>query len=151
MFGFSFCLYSLSCCRFLFRLILNRKLFGNFEFSLHLYRNVLFFLLFVPLLFLLFWIIYRKLKQKRKSRFLGCFCPKTSLFVANKTLIFSVLYLYRANHTPTPPFLALAEWVSSLPKIFYFFIFYFFVKYSDFSNSAFLPNFEHFPKHHIYF
>nr|DAW39408.1 MAG TPA: hypothetical protein [Bacteriophage sp.] len=29
-------------------------------------------------------------------------------------------------------------------EIFYFFIFYFFVKYFDFSNSAFLPNFEHF-------
>nr|DAP03023.1 MAG TPA: hypothetical protein [Caudoviricetes sp.] len=29
--------------------------------------------------------------------------------------------------------------------------FYFFVKYSDFSNSAFLPNFEHFPEYYIYF
>lgn len=131
-------------------IMVNRKLFGKFGFSAPLQKRSI-FLLFVPLLFLLFWIIYRKLKQKRKSRFLGCFCPKTSVFVANNVLIFSVLYLYRANHTPTPPFLALAGWVSSLPKIFHFFIFYFFVKYSDFSNSAFPPNFEHFPKHHIYF
>nr|DAV94181.1 MAG TPA: hypothetical protein [Caudoviricetes sp.] len=36
-------------------------------------------------------------------------------------------------------------------EIFYFFIFYFFVKYSNFLNSAFLPNFEHFPEYHIYF
>lgn len=151
MFGFSLCLYSLSCCRFLFRLILNRKLFWEFRvFSAPLRKRSI-FLLFASLLFLLFWINYRKRKQKRKSRILVCFCPKTSVFDANNILIFSVLYLYRANHTPTPPFLALAEWVSSLPKIFYFFIFYFFVKYSDFSNSAFLPNFEHFPKHHIYF
>lgn len=128
MFGFSFCLYSLSCCRFLFRLILNRKLFGNFEFSLHLYRNVLFFLLFVPLLFLLFWIIYRKLKQKRKSRFLGCFCPKTSLFVANKTLIFSVLYLYRANHTPTPPRFWHSQSGSALFQKFFIFLFFIFCK-----------------------
>lgn len=108
-------------------IMVNRKRFGNFEFSAHLQKRSI-FLLFVSLLFLLFWIIYRKRKQKRKSRFLWCFCPKTSVFDANNILIFSVLYLYRANHTPTPPFLALAEWVSSLPKIFYFFIFYFFCK-----------------------
>lgn len=105
-------------------IMVNRKRFGNFEFSAHLQKRSI-FLLFVSLLFLLFWIIYRKRKQKRKSRFLWCFCPKTSVFVANNVLIFSVLCLYRANHTPTPPFLALAGWVSSLPKIFYFFIFYF--------------------------
>ena len=33
-----------------------------------------------------------------------CFCPKTSVFVANKTLIFSVLWVYRANYTPPPVF-----------------------------------------------
>lgn len=106
------------------------------------------FLLFVSLLFLLFWIIYRKRKPKRKNRFLWCFCPKTSVFVANKVLVFNGLSLYRANHTPPHPFLALAGWVSSRPK---FFIFYFFVKYYDFNNSAFLPNFEHFREYHIYF
>ena len=79
------------------------------------------------------------------------FCPKTSVFVANKTLIFSDLRLYRANHTPPPPLLALEGWVSSLPKIFYFFYFLFFVKYYDFAYSAFLPNFEHFWEYHIYF
>ena len=114
-----------SCCRFLFRLILNRKLLGIFEFSLATLRKRPNFLLFVPLLFLLFWINYRKQKQKRKSRFFGCFCPKTSVFVANNVFIFSDLRIYMANHTPPPPFLALTGWVRSLPKIFYFFIFYF--------------------------
>ena len=72
-----------------------------------------------------------------------CFCPKTSVFVANKVLVFSVLSLYRANHTPPPAFgTRRVGQLSS--EIFYFFIFYFFVKYFDFSNSAFLPNFEHF-------
>ena len=108
------------------------------------------FLLFVSLLFLLFWIIYRKRKQKRKSRFLMCFCPKMSVFVANKVLIFSVLSLYRANCTPYPRFWH-SQGGSALVRNFLFFIFLFFVKYSDFSNSAFLPNFEHFPEYHIYF
>ena len=109
------------------------------------------FLLFIPLLFLLFWIIYRKRKQKRKSLFLGCFCPKTSLFVANNVLIFSVLYLYRANHTPHTPVFDTRRVGQLSSEIFLFFYFLFFVKYSDFSNSAFLPNFEHFPEYHIYF
>lgn len=124
-------------------IMVNRKLFRNFEFSAPLRKRSI-FLLFISLFFLLFWIIYRKRKQKRKSRFLVCFCRKMSVFVANKVLIFRDLRLYRANHTPPPPILALAGWVSSLPKIFYFFIFIFFVKYYDFANSAFLPNFEHF-------
>nr|DAG47603.1 MAG TPA: hypothetical protein [Caudoviricetes sp.] len=47
--------------------------------------------------------------------------------------------------------MALAGWVSYLPKFFIFLFFLFFVKYYDFANSAFLPNFEHFPEYHIYF
>lgn len=101
------------------------------------------FLLFVPLLFLLFWIIYRKRKQKRKSLFLGYFCPKTSVFVANNILIFSDLYLYRANCTPHPRFWH-SQCGSALVRKFFIFYFLFFVKYYDFTNSAFLPNFEHF-------
>lgn len=124
-------------------IMVNRKLFGNFEFSAPLQKRSI-FLLFISLPFILFWIIYKKRKQTQKKPYFCRFCPKMSVFVANKVLIFSDLSLYRANCTPPPPFLALAGWVSSLPKIFYFFIFYFFVKYSDFINSAFLPNFEHF-------
>ena len=136
-------IYASLKCMFMQSIMVNRKLFWNFEFSAPLCKRSI-FLLFVSLFFLLFWIIYRKRKQKRKSRFLVCFCHKMSLFVANNVLIFRDLHLYRANHTPPPPLLALAGWVSSLPKIFYFFIFIFFVKYYDFANSAFLPNFEHF-------
>lgn len=140
-----------SFCRFLFRLILNRKLWGIFEFSQHTLRKRPIFLLFVFSLFLLFWCFRLKQKQKRKIRFFWCFCGYMSVFVANKVLIFSDLSLYMANYTPPPPLLELAGWVSSLPKIFYFFYFLFFVKYYDFANSAFLPNFEHFWKYHIYF
>jgi hypothetical protein len=130
-------------------IMVNRKLCGNSKFSVPLQKRSI-FLLFVSLLFLLFWIIYRKQKQKRKSRFLWCFCPKTSVFVANKTLIFSDLCLYRMICTPPPRFWHSQGW-SALVRNFFIFYFLFFVKYSDFSNSAFLPNFEHFLEHHIYF
>lgn len=124
MFGFSLCLYSLSCCRFLFRLILNRKLFGNFEFF-RTFAQTFYLFTFYFLAFSSVWIVQKKTETETKKPHFCRFCRKTSVFDANNILIFSVLYLYRASHTPTPPFLALAEWVSSLPKIFYFFIFYF--------------------------
>ena len=67
------CLYSLSCCRFLFRLILNRKLWGIFEFSLAPLRKRPIFLLFVFSPFLLYWYFKLKKKQKRKIRFFAVF------------------------------------------------------------------------------
>ena len=97
-------------------------------------------------------LIFQKQTETETKKPNFCrFCRNTSVFVANKTLIFSDLRLYRVNHTPTPPLLALAGWVSSLPKIFYFLFFIFFVKYYDFVNSDFLPNFENFLEYHIYF
>ena len=73
-----------------------------------------------------------------------CFCPKTPVFVANNVLIFSVLSLYRANHTPHTPVFGTRRVGQLSSENFLFFYFLFFVKYSDFINSAFLPNFEHF-------
>ena len=134
------CLYSPSCCRFLFRLILNRKLWGIFEFSLAPLRKRPIFLLFVFSLFFLYWYFSLKRKQKRKIRFFAVFCLKTSLFVANKTLIFSDLRLYRANHTPHPHFWH-SQGGSALFQKFFIFYFLFFVKYYYFANSAFLLNF----------
>lgn len=58
-------------------IMVNRKPFGNLEFSAHLRKRSI-FLLFIFSLFLLFWINYRKRKQKRKSVILGVFaviCP----------------------------------------------------------------------------
>lgn len=139
--------YASLICIFMQGIMINRKLFGNFGFSQHLYRNVLSFYFFVSRFSLC--LDYSEENENRKEK--AVFCRNTSVFVANKTLIFSDLSLYRVIYTPPPPFLTLAGWVSSRPKIFYFFIFYFFVKYYDFVNSAFLPNFEHFLEHHIYF
>lgn len=130
-------------CMFMQSIMVNRKLFGNFEFSAPLPQT---FYLFTFYFFAFSLILdnLQKIETETKKQYFCRFCGYTSLFVANNVLIFRDLHLYRANHTPPPPFLALAGWVSSLPKIFYFFIFIFFVKYYDFANSAFLPNFEHF-------
>lgn len=114
-------------CMFMQCIMVNRKLFGNFEFFSAPLPKRSIFLLFVPLLFLLFWIIYRKRKQKRKSLFLGYFCPKTSVFVANNILIFSDLYLYRANCTPHPRFWH-SQCGSALVRKFFIFYFLFFCK-----------------------
>ena len=78
------------------------------------------------------------------------FCFKTSVFVANKTLIFSDLWLYMANYTPPPHFWH-SQCGSALFRKFFIFLFLFFVKYYDFANSAFLLNFEHFWEYNIYF
>ena len=139
-----------SFCRFLFRLILNRKLLGIFEFSLAPLRKRPIFLLFVFSLFLLFWCFRIKQKRKRKTLIFAFFARKRP-FLSQIKCWFSVIYAYIGQITPYPPLLALAGWVSSLPKIFYFFYFLFFVKYYDFAYSAFLPNFEHFWEYNIYF
>ena len=78
------------------------------------------------------------------------FCLNTSVFVANKVLIYSDLRLYRVNNTPHPRFWHSQGW-SALFRKFFIFYFLFFVKYYDFANSAFLLNFEHFWEYHIYF
>lgn len=148
MFDVWFTLFALAfCCRFLFRLILNRKHFGNLEFSLHLCANVLSFYFLFSRFFFCFLLFRRKRKQKRKTRIFAVFAWKRP-FLSQIKCWFSAIYRYIGQITPHPPLLALAGWVSSLPKIFYFL---FFVKYSDFLNFAFLPNFEHFWEHHIYF
>lgn len=135
--------YAKQKCMFMQSIMVNRKPFGNFKFSAHLQKRSI-FLLFVSLPFILFWIIYRKRKQTQKKPYFCRFCPKTSVFVANKTLIFGVLYLYRVIYAPPPPVFGTRRVGQLSSEFFYFLLFYFFVKYSDFSNSAFLPNFEYF-------
>ena len=109
------------CSIFLFRLFLNRKLFGNFGFFSTFAET---FYLFTFYLFA-FSLILDNLQKTETETKKPYFCLKTSLFVANKTLIFSDLSLYRVIYTPPHPFLALAGWVSSRPKFFIFFYFLF--------------------------
>nr|DAW34787.1 MAG TPA: hypothetical protein [Caudoviricetes sp.] len=117
-------IYAVLKCIFMQYVMVNRKLFGNFGFSC----------MFTKTSYLITFRFFRLLHVLRNQQKTECetkkphfcrFCLKTSLFVANKTLVFSDLWVYRANYNLPPPFLALAGWVSSLPKIFYFFIFYF--------------------------
>lgn len=108
-------------------IMVNRKLFGNFEFSAHLQKRSI-FLLLISMLFLLFWIIYRKQKQKRKIRIFAAFCRNMSVFVANNVLIFSDLSLYRANHTPPPPRFWHSQGGSALFRKFFIFLFFIFCK-----------------------
>ena len=133
------CLYSLSCCRFLFRLILNRKLLWIFEFSLAPLRKRLIFLLFVFSLFLLYWYFRLKQKQKRKSTIFAVFALKRP-FLSQIKRWFSVIYDYIGQTTPHAP-LWHSQGGSALFRKFFIFYFLFFVKYYDFANSAFLLNF----------
>ena len=96
-------------------------------------------------------IFYTQTETETKNPNFCRFCLKTSLFVANNVLIFRDLHLYMANHTPPPRFWHSKGGSALFRKFFIFFIFIFFVKYYDFANSAFLPNFEHFWEYHIYF
>lgn len=116
----------------------------NFRVFQHICRKCIVFLLFVFSLFNLFKLFQKKTKTEKKKPNFAVICP----FLSQIKRWFSVFYRYIGQITPHPPFLALAGWVSSRPK---FFIFLFFVKYYDFTNSAFLPNFEHFREYHIYF
>lgn len=121
-------LVTASCCRFLFRLILNRKLFGIFEFSLAPLRKSPIFLLSVFSIFYYVLIFQTQTETETKNPLFGCFCGYMSVFVANKALIFSDLRLYRVNHTPPPRFWH-SQGGSALFRIFFiFFIFYFFCK-----------------------
>lgn len=70
-------------------IMVNRKLFGNFGFSAPLQKRSI-FLLFISLPFLLFWIIYRKQKQKRKNRIFALKRP----FLSQIKRCFSVIYTY---------------------------------------------------------
>ena len=96
------------------------------------------------------WIIQKKTETETKKPHFCRFCLNTSVFVANKTLIFSDLWLYMANYT-LPPTFGTRRVGQLSSENFLFFYFLFFVKYYDFVNSAFLLNFENFWEYHIYF
>ena len=142
--------WATSCCRFLFRLILNRKLLGIFEFSLAPLRKRPIFLLFVFSLFLLYWYFRLKQKQKRKIRIFAVFAWKRP-FLSQIKRWFSVIYVYIGQITPHPPAFGTRRVGERSSENFLFFLFLFFVRYDGFANSAFRPNFEHFWEYHIYF
>ena len=112
---------------YLYNIMINRKLWGIFEFSRHSLRKRTIFLLFVFSLFSSVLIFRTQTETETKNPHFCRFCLKTSLFVANKTLIFSDLRLYRANHTPPPRFWN-SQGGSALFRNFLFFLFFIFCK-----------------------
>ena len=139
------CLYSLSCCRFLFRLILNRKLLWIFEFSLACLRKRPIFLLFVFSLFLLFWINYRKQKRKRKSLIFAVFAWKRPFLSQIKRWL-SVIYRYIGQTTPHPPRFGTRRVGQLSSENFLFFLFLFFCKILWFYQFYFSTEFWAFLK-----
>ena len=134
------CLYSLSCCRFLFRLILNRKLLWIFEFSLAPLRKRPIFLLFVFSLFLLYWYFRLKQKQKRKIRFLPFFAWKRP-FLSQIKRLFSVIYVYIGQITPHTPTFSTRRVGQLSSENFLFFYFLFFCKILWFCQFRFSTEF----------
>ena len=124
-------IYAVLKCIFMQYIMVNRKLFGNFEF-LRTFAKTYYLFTFRFLSFILILDILQKTKTETKKPHFCRFCLKTSLFAANKMLIFSNLYLYRVIYTPPPPRFWYSQGRSALVRIFLFFYFLFFVKYSDF-------------------
>ncbi len=144
MFDVWFTLFALAfCCRFLFRLILNKKTFlgilGILCFSAPL-QQMYYLFTFRFLAFPFVLIVQKKTKTEMKKTYFCHFCPKMSVFVANKVLIFSVLYVCRANCTPPPRFWH-SQGRSALFRKFLFFIFYFFCKILRFFQFSFSTEF----------
>ena len=134
------CLYSLSCCRFLFRLILNRKLLWIFEFSLAPLSKRPIFLLFVFSLFVMYWYFRLKRKQKRKIRFFAVFAVIRP-FLSQIKCLFSVIYAYIGQTTPhTPTFGTLMVGQLSSEN-FLFFLFFIFCKILWFCQFSFSTEF----------
>ena len=130
-------------------IMINRKLFGNFVFF-STFAAMYWLFTFSFFAFSLMLDNLQKTKTETKKPYFCRFCRNTSVFVANKTLVFGDLYLYRVIYTPPPRFWH-SQGGSALVQKFFIFLFFIFVKYSDFWFPAFLLNFEHFLEHHIYF
>lgn len=120
-------------------IMVNRKPFENFEFSAPLQKRSI-FLLFISLLFLLFWINYRKRKQKRKSLFWGVFARKCP-FLSQIKGLFSVIYTYIGRFAPHHPAFGTRRVGQLLSEIFYFFLFLFFCKILRFYQFRFSTEF----------
>ena len=87
----SFCIFMQSKNVYLYNIMINRKLWGIFEFSLAPLRKRPIFLLFVFSIFSYVLIFRTQTETETKNPIFCRFCLKTSVFVANNTLIFSDL------------------------------------------------------------
>lgn len=127
-------IYAVLKCISMQHVMVNRKLCRIFGFSCMLEKvsyliTLRFFVCFM------FAEFSRKRKQKRKNRIFAAFCRNMSVFVANKTLVFSDLLVYRANCTPPPRFWH-SQGGSALVRNFLFFIFCKILRFFQFCFST---------------
>ena len=111
---------------YLCNIMVNRKLWNFYKFSEPLRKRPI-FLLFVSLLFLLFWINYRKRKQNRKTLIFAVFARKRP-FLSQIKRLFSVIYDYIGQITPHPPHFWHSQCGSALFQKFFIFLFFIFCK-----------------------
>ena len=90
-------------------------------------------------------IFQTQTETETKNPLFSRFCLNTSVFVANKVLIFSDLRLYRANHTPHPRFWH-SQGGSALFRKFFIFLFFIFCKILWFCQFSFSTEFLEFLK-----
>ena len=88
-------------------------------------------------------IFQAQTKTETKNPIFFRFCLKTSLFVANKTLILSDLRLYRVNNTPPTHFWH-SQGGSAIFQKFFIFLFFIFCKILLFCKFSFSTEFLEF-------
>ena len=116
-------------------IMVNRKLFGSFEFSQPLCRNVLSYY------FVLFRSLHIRRKQQKtktetkKDTFCGVFARKRP-FLSQIKRWFSVFYRYIGQITPHPPVFCTRRVGQLSSEIFYFFIFCKILRFYQFRFST---------------
>ena len=100
---------------------------------------------FCFLAFSSFLMFHAQIETEAKNPLFPVFCGYTSVFVANKVLIFSNLRLYRATHTPLPRFWH-SQGGSALFRKFFIFLFFIFCKILWFCQFSFSTEFLEFLK-----
>ena len=112
---------------YLYNIMINRKLWGIFWFSLAPLRKRPIFLLFVFSLFVMYWYFRLKQKQKLKIRFFAVFAWKRP-FLSQIKCWFSVIYHYIGQTIPHPTRFWHSQGGSALFRNFLFFLFFIFCK-----------------------
>lgn len=116
-------IYASLKCIFMQYIMVNRKLFWEFR-VFSTFAKTFYLFTFCLFAFSLILDNLQKIETETKKPHFCRFCLKTSVFVANKTLIFSDLWVCRANYTPPPVFgTRRVGQLSSEIFIFLFFIF----------------------------
>lgn len=118
-------IYASLKCIFMQYIMINRKLFWEFR-VFSTFAKTFYLFTFCLFAFSLILDNLQKIETETKKPHFCRFCLKTSVFVANKTLIFSDLYLYRVIYTLPPRFWH-SQGGSALFRNFLFFLFFYFL------------------------